>query len=92
MNDAPLNRTRHSADVRMHLRLNGRDLPIAQLGPDFLILRQAVAHPPANAEIFMSIDGNERHWPVHLRDGLSPADSRARIGRPLSEANGTAAE
>jgi hypothetical protein len=31
----------HSAQVRMELRLNGRVLPIAQMGPDFLIIDDA---------------------------------------------------
>ena len=60
----------YSADVRMELRLNGRVLPIAQLGPDFLILATPIDHPPAHAEIAMSIDGHERCWPVRLVDGI----------------------
>ena len=62
----------HSADVRMTLSVNGHVLPIAQLGPDFLILRTSVEHVPAVAEISFSIDGNQRRWTVHLVNGIHP--------------------
>jgi len=65
----------------MELHLNGRILPIAQLGPDFLVLTNPVDHPPAEAEIAMSIDGQESRWPVRLTDGLSAARQRTRIAR-----------
>jgi hypothetical protein len=71
----------HSADVRLELRLNGHVLPVAQLGPDFLVLRNPVNHPPAEAEIALSIDGHESRWPVYLQDGLSVAWRRTRISR-----------
>jgi hypothetical protein len=63
----------------MHLRLNGHVLPIAQLGPDFLILKTPIDHPPADAEIDMSIDGDRRCWPVHLIDGLAVGTRESRI-------------
>jgi hypothetical protein len=58
--------SRYSADVRMHLHLNGRVFSIGQLGPDFIILRNPADNPPADAEIAMYIDGRERRWTVHL--------------------------
>ena len=48
----------HSADVRIHLYVNGSVLPVAQLGPKFLILRTPVDHPPCDAEIGLSINGH----------------------------------
>jgi hypothetical protein len=71
----------HSADVRMDLHVNGHVLPIAQLGPDFLILRNPVDHPPTDAEIALSIDGHESRWPVRLQEGLSVSQRRTRIRR-----------
>ena len=65
----------------MELRLNGHVLPIAQLGPDFLVLIHPVDHPPAEAEIAVSIDGDESRWPVRLAEGLSAARRRASIAR-----------
>jgi hypothetical protein len=69
----------HSADVRMQLLLNGTVLPIAQLGPDFLILDKPVDHSPADGEIVLSVDGRERRWPVRLPAGISSAASRIPI-------------
>jgi hypothetical protein len=77
----------HSARVRMELRLNGSVLTISHLGPDYLILTEPVDHPPARAEIVMSIDGNQSHWPVRLPAGLSVASRRTRILPCLAESD-----
>jgi hypothetical protein len=63
----------------MELRVNGHVLPIAQMGPDFLVLATLIDHPPMDAEISVSIDGHESHWPVRLIDGTSAARRRTRI-------------
>jgi hypothetical protein len=69
----------YSADVRMHLNVNGHILAIGQLGPDFLILREAIDHPPTDASIFLSIDGDERRWNVHLPNGIQVSEPKTRI-------------
>lgn len=61
----------YSADVRIQLIVNGHILPVAQLGPHFLILRNAIDHPPTDAEIVMSIDGDVKQWPVRLPAGIA---------------------
>ena len=71
----------YSADVRIQLTLNGQVLSIAQLGPDFLVLKNTVPHPPAEAEIFMSIDGAESRWRVRLVDGIVLGRRRVKIVR-----------
>ncbi len=76
-----LNGRGYSADVRIHLHVNGHVLPVAQLGPDFLILRTPVNHPPVDAEIAMSIDGDESRWRVRLVDGIASAQVKTRITR-----------
>jgi hypothetical protein len=63
----------------MALHLNGHVLPIAQLGPDFLILTNPVDHSPTEAQIAMSIDGHESRWSVRLHEGISTAQRRTRI-------------
>jgi hypothetical protein len=88
MSAANLNRPGHSAIVRLELHLNGHVLPIAQLGPDFLVLRKSIDHPPVDAEIAMSIDGHESRWPVHLLAGLSAGQRRATIS-PCQPVNGS---
>jgi hypothetical protein len=79
MNGGNSKRDAYSADVRMELRLQDRVLSIAQLGPDFLILEEPVEHPPAQAEILVSIDGRERRWMVYLPDGLTVGARETRI-------------
>jgi hypothetical protein len=71
----------HSADVRMELRLIGHVLPIGQLGPNFLVLRNPIDHPPTDGEIALSIDGHQERWAVRLPDGLCGSQRRARISR-----------
>jgi hypothetical protein len=71
-----------SARIQMELRLNGVVLSISHLGPDFLILDDPIEHPPAEAEIMMSVDARERRWPVYLPAGVSPTTKRTRIARP----------
>jgi hypothetical protein len=81
MSTANPNSPGHSADVRIELRIDGHVLPIAQLGPDFLILTHPLDHPPAEAEIALSIDGHECRWPVRLHEGLSATQRRTRLRR-----------
>ena len=63
----------------MELCLNGHVLPIAQLGPDFLVLTTPTDHPPADAEIAMWIDGREDRWRVRLADGIRAGERKTAI-------------
>ena len=71
----------HSADVRVHLHVNGYILSVAQLGPSFLVLRNPMDHPPCEAEITLSIDGSEERWAVHLTDGIQVGRRKTAITR-----------
>jgi hypothetical protein len=71
----------YSADVQMELRVNGRVFDVGQLGPDFVILRDATDHPPAQGEMMLSIDGHVKRWPVQLPDGVAAGDVKTRITR-----------
>ena len=79
MNTTKIKTTGHSADVQMQLFLNGSVLSIGQLGIGFIILDNPRDHGPMDAEIFVSIDGRERRWTVHLPDGISAAEPHTRI-------------
>lgn len=72
----------HSADVRIHLHVNGSILPVAQLGPRFLVLKDPVDHPPCEAEIALAIDGRESRWVVHLPNGIHVARRKTTISLP----------
>jgi hypothetical protein len=69
----------HSAQVNMKLLVNGSSLPVAQMGPDFLLVTEAIDHPPANASIVMRVDESERRWDVHLPNGISLGSKRIVI-------------
>ena len=69
----------YSADVRMHLTINGQIVRIGQLGPDYLILDNAPELPPSEGEITVSIDDEVMRWHVQLPDGISAAKVRTRI-------------
>jgi hypothetical protein len=71
----------HSADVSMHLLLEGKTLSVGQIGPDFIILDTAINHPPATGELFLSVDGNDRRWRVHFPGGMSTASRRVTIAK-----------
>lgn len=73
--------TAHSAQVHMRLVVEGVDLPIAQLGPDFLILETPTDLRVGKAEIILQVDASERRWTVALPDGLSAAAQRTRIAK-----------
>ena len=69
----------HSTDVRIHLHVNGFVLPVALLGPEFLVLRTRVDHPPCDAVIATSIDGQESRWAVYLHQGMRSGCRKTRF-------------
>jgi len=70
-----------STHVEMRLLINGSSLPIAQMGPDFLLLDKPIDHPPGEATIVLSVDADERRWQVRLPEGLSARCERAAMVR-----------
>jgi hypothetical protein len=63
----------------MHLNLDGVNVRIVQLGPDFLILGGATEIRANRAEIAFRVDANERRWPVELPKGLAGPGERTPI-------------
>ena len=63
----------------MELRVNGLVLPIAQMGPGFVVMDNPIDHPPADAEIFLNIDGSKSNWRVHLVEGISPQRRKTKV-------------
>lgn len=82
MSAAHCNGNSHSAIVYMELAVPGRVLPIAQMGPNFLVLQHLIDHPPvAKAEIALSIDGREDRWHVCLPEGIKSGQRKTTISR-----------
>jgi len=76
----------HSAIVKMQLRFNGTSIPIAKMGPDYIVVESASDHPPCEATIEMSVDDSESRWNVRLPDGISAGSKRVALGAPMSPA------
>jgi hypothetical protein len=83
-------RSAHSADVRIALAVNDHVFSVAELGPDFVVLRNPIPHPPAEAELSLSIDGHEDRWRVELIDGILAGGGDTRIRGCSGQVNGTA--
>lgn len=73
----------HSAQVKMRLLLNGSSIPIAEMGPDFLVLESATEHPPGDATLELCVDANERRWKVRLPEGISSDSRTVTISRVI---------
>ena len=69
----------HSADVRINLILNGNSIPVAQLGPGFLLLDAPSDHPPGEGSIVLRVDQSEKTWSVRLPEGISARAKRVAI-------------
>jgi hypothetical protein len=69
----------HSADVRISLMFGGHSIPVAQLGPDFLLLDAPADHPPGPASILLRVDQSEQRWDVRMPNGISAASKRVAI-------------
>ena len=69
----------HSAQVKMKLLVNGSSIPVAQMGPDFLLVTEAIDHPPTDASVVMQVDESEKRWKVRLPDGISLGSKRIVI-------------
>jgi hypothetical protein len=80
----------HSADVRITLAVNGYVFSAAELGPDFVVLREPIAHPPAEGELSLSIDGHEERWRVELIDGIAAGGGDTRFRSLAGDGSGTA--
>jgi hypothetical protein len=74
----------HSAIVEMHLRFNGTSLPIAKMGPDYIVVRSAGDHPPCEATIEMRVDDSESRWNVRLPNGIASGSKRVALEAPMS--------
>ena len=69
----------HSAHVKMLLLVGGGRIPVAQMGPDFLLLDKPFDHPPADASVILQVDHSERSWNVRLPHGISASSKRVAI-------------
>jgi len=69
----------HSARVKITLLLDGAEMAVVQLGPDFLFLEAPKNHPPANASLVLQVDESRRQWDVRLPEGVSAESKRVAL-------------
>jgi hypothetical protein len=63
----------YSAHVEIHLQLGDEKLPVAQICPDFFILREyCQIAPETTAKIVIKVDDDEEERDVFLHRGSSP--------------------
>jgi len=56
----------------MSLIVGDREFAVGQLGPKFLMLDVPASCAPTNAELIVTIDGDEKRRTIYLPDGLKP--------------------
>jgi hypothetical protein len=63
----------YSAEVEIHLVVEGRRFAVSHIGPDSLILRDEESVPNGHAQIIIKIDGREEVHDViiHAADSTS---------------------
>lgn len=82
-----LQRTKaHSALVRMTLKVGGQSVGVAQMGPDFLVLKEAVESDATLGVVTLSVDGVTEDIPVLLPNGISQESKRVEIAEVESGA------
>ncbi|HUE17216.1 MAG TPA: hypothetical protein VMR25_23900 [Planctomycetaceae bacterium] len=63
----------HSSEVDLFLLIDGQAYGLAEIGPDFVTLREPVELPAGQAQVIMIVDGIERRrWTVFLEYGAVP--------------------
>ena len=75
----------HSAQVEMRLIVNGTNISVTHMGPDFLLIESAGNHPPGEATIVLQVDQSERRWNVRLPDSISAESKRVVIAVSLEK-------
>ncbi len=63
----------------MQLLVNGSNIGIMQMGPDFLFIEPAVAHAAGEATIILKVDDTEKRWKIRLPEGIVAGSERVVI-------------
>lgn len=63
----------------MILRLGGVEVPVAQMGSDFLILQESFSHPATQGVVTLTVDGISEEIPVLLPRGIPATSKRIEI-------------
>jgi hypothetical protein len=69
----------HSAQVKIQLLIDGASVPVAQMGPDFLLIDAPFDCPAGEASLILRVDQSERQWNVSLPNGMFAGSNRVAI-------------
>jgi hypothetical protein len=67
----------YSPEIRLKLLVGEQSYPLAQISPEWVMLREEASLSPGQAEVVMTVDGRERRWDVVLAD--SPCRETQKI-------------
>ena len=68
----------HSAIITIRLEIEGRDIECSQSGRDFVLLRTPTELPACDADLVLTINGNEMRSQVSLPEGARRDSCRCR--------------
>jgi hypothetical protein len=65
----------------MTMHLSGQDIPLAQMGPDFVILKAALitGQPPQDVTLTLVVDEDSKTFPMHLPQGIPAGQRRVAL-------------
>lgn len=72
----------------MTLKVGEATVPVGQMGPDFLILREPLDAPPCTGLVVLEIDGVKEEIPVDLPCGSRRGANRVAIAELAEAARG----
>ncbi|WP_145266433.1 hypothetical protein [Calycomorphotria hydatis] len=70
---------RYSAEVSLWLEIANDRIPLAQVGPDDVVLASPSEVLPGVGVVCVSVDGQVSRYPVEFPDGALPFDSIMRV-------------
>ena len=65
-----------SADVRLHLRVNGSQYELGHLGPGFAMFSEIQSLQIEQAELETIIDGESSRWPIRITSPITTDTKR----------------
>lgn len=63
----------------MELRMGDMIYPAAQMGPDFLILKEELELPACDGFVVIEVDGNIQWFPVNFPNGVQTLNKRVEV-------------
>jgi hypothetical protein len=69
----------YSPSITISLEIRSEKLAVAQVGPEFLVLRSSVDFPPTRAALIVTVDGEPVRQEIDLPQGIKGGQRRHPI-------------